>query len=312
MNDFLLAQMVAAERLPNAHESKAAVLLELKSSLAGASGEQRTATLLKRELDLPGETIFLNDVHIPYKDGTAQIDLLLIHEQMVCVLEVKNMVGEFYFDSVNFQFHRIIDGRREGMRNPEAQLHRAVRAVSNFLGVSVHGVIVLASRSGKVVEAPKHYPVVSLDYLPFHLEQLMQGSNLFDARALASKLRGLPVRNSSRRWLERHNISFDSLRLGVTCPSCRTCSLDWRERKWKCVVCGFYSQDAHEVALQEYAVLFGDKIDTGLAYRLLGVENKYVLYRLLQGSAIQGDVRGKRQIVEDRQLLREYFGRIYR
>ncbi|MDQ0429940.1 hypothetical protein QOZ98_002776 [Planomicrobium stackebrandtii] len=312
MNDFLLAGMIAAERLPAAHESKTAVLSELKNSLAGASGEQRTASLLKRELDLPGEAIFLSDVHIPYKDGAAQIDLLLVHKEFVCVLEVKNMIGEFYFDTVNFQFHRVVDGRREGMRNPEAQLHRAVRAASGFLGVPVQGVIVLASRSGKVVEAPKHYPVVSLDYLPFHLEQLANGLKLFDTAALASKLENLPARNFSHHWLERHNITFDSLRLGVTCPTCRTCSLDWQERKWNCGVCGFYSRGAHEVTLQEYALLFGSELDTRLAYRLLGVKNKYVLYRLLEKTAPQSEVRGKRQIVENRELLRDYFGRIYR
>lgn len=312
MNDFLLARMVAAERLPAAHEAKPGVLSELKNSLAGASGEQRTAALLKRELDLPGEAAFLHDVHVPYKDGTAQIDLLLVHAEVVCVLEVKNMVGEFYFDSVNFQFHRVVDGRREGMRNPEAQLHRAVRAVSGFLGVPVQGVIVLASRSGKVVEAPKQYPVVSLDYLPFHLEGLAKGAKLFDSAALAAKLRGLPARNSSRHWLERHHISFDSLRLGVTCPTCRSCSLEWKERKWNCGVCGFTSRDAHEVALQEYAVLFGSELDTKLAYRLLGVKDKYILYRLLEKTAQRGDQRGKRRIIENRELLREYFGRIYR
>ncbi|MGH2318250.1 nuclease-related domain-containing protein [Planococcus sp. SE5232] len=312
MNDFLLAGMIAAERLPAAHEAKSAVLSELRNALAGASGEQRTAALLKRELDLPGDTAFLHDVHVPYKDGTAQIDLLLVHAEVVCVLEVKNMIGEFYFDSVNSQFHRVVDGRREGMRNPEAQLHRAVRAVSGFLGVPVQGVIVLASRSGKVVEAPKQYPVISLDYLPFHLEQLAKGSKLFDSAALAAKLEGLPARNSSRHWLERHNITFDSLRHGVTCPTCRSCPLVWQERKWNCSVCGFTSRNAHEVALQEYAVLFGSELDTGLAYRLLGVEDKYILYRLLEKTAPRGDKRGKRRIVENRELLHAYFGRVYR
>lgn len=312
MNDFLLSQMIAAERLPPAHESKSLVLSELKNSLAGASGEQRTAALLKRELDLPGKAIFLNDVHIPYKEGTAQIDLLLVHAEFICVLEVKNMVGEFYFDSVNYQFYRIVDGRREGMRNPEAQLHRAVRAVSEFLGVPVHGVIVLASRSGKVAEAPKHYPIVSLDYLPFHLEQLEKSSKLYDAPALASKLHGLPTHNFSRHWMDRHRITFDSLRLGVTCPTCRTCSLNWQERKWICKVCGYYSRNAHEVTLQEYAVLFGNKLDTASAYRLLSIENKYILYRLLEKTALQSNVRGKRRIVENRELLRAYFSRVYR
>ncbi|ALS78976.1 hypothetical protein AUO94_10035 [Planococcus kocurii] len=311
MNEFLLMQMVAAERLCVAHESKQVVLSELKNSLAGASGEQRTASLLKRELDLPG-AIFLSDVHMPYKEGNAQIDLLLVHAAFICVLEVKNMIGEFYFDSVNFQFHRMIDGRREGMRNPEAQLHRAVKAASGFLGVPVHGVIVLASRSGKVVEAPKQYPVVSLDYLPFHLEQLAHGAKLFNVATITAKLQGLPVRNTNRHWLERQKITLDSLRLGVTCPTCRNCPLVWQERKWHCDGCEFTSRDAHEVTLQEYAVLFGNKLDTRVAYQLLGVKDKYVLYRLLEKSAPKSNVRGKRQIIENRDLLRAYFGRVYK
>ncbi|ANU12821.1 hypothetical protein B481_3160 [Planococcus halocryophilus Or1] len=312
MNDFVLVQMVAAERLQSSHESKHTVLSELKNSLAGVSGEQRTAALLNRELDLVGDVVVLSDVHIPYKDGSVQIDVLLIHADCVCVLEVKNMIGEFYFDSVNFQFHRVVDGRREGMRNPEAQLHRAVKAVSGFLGVPVHGVIVLTSRSGKVVEAPKLYPVVSLDYLPFHLEKLANRSELFDVAKLTSMLEKLPPQNFSNSWLTRHQIGLDSLRLGVTCPTCRTCSLIWRDRKWHCKSCGFHSRDAHEVTLQEYALLFGRDLDTRLAYRLLGVENKYVLYRLLEKSAPKSQTRGKRRIIENRELLREYFSRVYR
>ena len=312
MNDLMLMQMIAAERLPAHHESKQLVISELKNTLAGFSGEQRTAALLKRELDLLGEFVLLSDLHIPYKDGSVQIDLLLVHADFICVLEVKNMIGEFYFDSVNFQFHRVVDGRREGMRNPEAQLHRAVKAVSGLLQVSAHGVIVLASRSGKVIEAPKLYPVVSLDYLPFHLEQLPDGSQLFDVAKLTRKLENLPQQNIRKYWLERHQIRFDSLRLGVTCPTCRKCSLVWRDRKWHCAICEFHSRDAHEVTLQEYALLFGSQLDTQLAYRLLGVDNKYVLYRLLEKSALQREQRGKRQIVENRERLRDYFSRVYR
>ncbi|ANU23587.1 nuclease-related domain-containing protein [Planococcus donghaensis] len=312
MNDFLLVQMVSAERLKSGHELKVPVLSELKNSLAGVSGEQRTATLLTRELDLSGDFVLLSDVTIPYKDSSVQIDLLVIHANFVCVLEVKNMIGDFYFDSVNYQFHRVIDGRREGMRNPEAQVHRAVKAVNGFLGVPVQGVIVLTSRSSKVVDAPKLYPVVSLDYLPFHLEKMVEGSPHFDVAKLANKLKKLPPQEISKSWLARHQISFDSLRLGVTCPTCRTCSLIWRDRKWHCEICGFHSRDAHEVTLQEYAVLFGSELDTRFAYRLLGVENKYVLYRLLEKSAPKSRIRGKRQIIESRELLREYFSRIYR
>lgn len=101
---------------------------ELKRALAGAAGEKRTKELLERELDLEQKAKIFRGIWLPYLDGFAQVDVLVIHENFICALEVKNMVGEFYFNSDNFQFYRIIDGQKEGMRNPESQLHRAVKA----------------------------------------------------------------------------------------------------------------------------------------------------------------------------------------
>lgn len=311
MNDQLLAQMILAERVPKNHSSWNEISGELRNSLAGAGGEKRTLLLLERELELAGEASFFTDLNIPNKDGYAQVDLLVLYREFVCVIEVKNMKGEFYFDSDNFQFHRVVEGRMEGMKNPESQLHRAVKATEKFLGVPVKGVIVLASRSGRVVEGPKNYPVVSLDYLPFHIAALAQGTMVLDELALAAKLKILPKQNFRKNLLQRHQISVDTLRHGVTCPACRNLSLIRQNRKWYCTGCRNYFRDAHEVALQEYAVLFGTEMPTKFAYRWLGVEDKYSLYRLLEKSALQGNERGKRWIVPRRELLKAYFGAIY-
>ncbi|MGK7377880.1 nuclease-related domain-containing protein [Planococcus sp. 1R117A] len=312
MNDYVLVQMILVERIPKVHRSWHPISNDLKNSLAGAGGESRTLALLKRELDLEEAPIFLADLSVPYKDGFAQIDILLLHKAFICVLEVKNMKGEFFFDSANFQFHRMMEGRMEGMRNPESQLHRAVKAVGKFLDVPVQGVMVLASRSGRVVEGPKKYPIVSMDYLPFHLEELAHSENFFDCRSLEHKLKSLPKKSFQKNLLERHQITVDSIRLGVTCPECRNRSLERASRKWHCTGCGGFFKDAHEVTLQEYAVLFGEELPTHFAYRLLGVEDKYLLYRLLENSALQGNERGKRWVVPRRELLQTYFGRIYR
>ncbi|RNF40948.1 nuclease-related domain-containing protein [Planococcus salinus] len=312
MNNELLIRMILAERLPKNHAAWNPVTRELKNALAGAGGEERTLALLNKELELPESPMLLKDLHIPIKEGYAQIDILLLHRKFVCVLEVKNMTGEFYFDTENFQFHRMIDGRREGMKNPESQLHRAVKAAEKFLHAPVDGIIVLASRSGRVVEGPKHYPVVSLDYLPFYLEKLAEGEKRLDPLVLAAKLRSLPKRDFRKQLLERYGVSLNEIRLGVTCKSCRNCAMIRSERKWHCVRCGMYSKDAHEVTLQEFAVLFGEELPTGFAYRLLGVEDKYVLYRLLEKSALQGNERGKRWIVPRPELLEAYFRAVYR
>lgn len=311
MNDRLLIQMILAERVPRNHNAWGSIFSELKNSLAGAGGERRTLSLLKRELVLPGQTVILTDLSIPNKDGFAQVDLLVVHREFVCILEVKNMKGEFYFDSENFQFHRTVNGHTEGMKSPETQLHRAVKATERFLGIPVSGVIVLASRSGRVVEGPKNYPVVSLDYLPFYLESLAGGRKLVDEYMLAAKVRALPKKSFQQNLLERYELSVDSLRLGVTCPQCRSLALIRKNRKWHCNGCDGYFRDAHEVTLQEYAVLFGAELPTNFAYRLLDIEDKYLLYRLLEKSAMQGNERGKRWIVPRRELLETYFGSVY-
>lgn len=311
MNERLLAQMILAERVSRSHPAWISIFSELKNSLAGAGGESRTFSLLKRELVLPGQTIILTDLSIPNKNGYAQVDLLVVNQEFVCVLEVKNMKGDFYFDSENFQFHRTVDGRTEGMKSPEFQLHRAVKATERFLGIPVTGVIVLASRSGRVVKGPKNYPAVSLDYLPFYLENLAGGITLFDEHKVAAKVQALPKKSFQQNLLERYGLDVGSLRLGVTCPQCRNSALMRRNRKWHCGGCSGYFRDAHEVTLQEYAVLFGAELPTNFAYRLLGVEDKHLLYRLLENSALQGNERGKRWIVPRRELLETYFGSIW-
>ncbi|PSL35133.1 nuclease-like protein [Planomicrobium soli] len=312
MNLQLLSQMILAERVDRNHASWNNIAGELKNSLAGAGGEARVLALLKRELDLEPAPLFFTDLSFPNKEGFSQVDLLLLHPNFVCVLEVKNMRGDFYFNSENFQFHRIVDGRVEGMRNPEWQLHRAMKAAEKYLGVPVSGAIVLANRSGRVVEGPKIHPVLSLDYLPFHIESLVYKTNAFDVEGLAARLRDLPKGSFPNNLLERHQLSIDSLRLGVTCPNCRTVALERKNRKWHCAKCGGFFQDAHEVTLQEYAVLFGRELPTRFAYQLLRVEDKYLLYRLLEKSALQGNERGKRWIVPRVELLEAYFSSIYR
>lgn len=307
----MLKGMVLFDRLPVGHPAKMKMFGEVKRSLAGAAGEKRTVELLERELDLVEKAKIFRGVWLPYMDGFAQVDVLVLHANFVCALEVKNMVGEFHFDSVNFQFHRIIDGRVEGMRNPESQLHRAVKASEKFFGCKVHGTIVLSSRSGRVAVPPKLYPVIALDYLPFHIEKMVDvrtAHNVEDLKGLVRRSRG---QFNGPDLLEKHKLTRECLEVGVRCLGCCRANCEWRERKWRCGYCGVISSDAHEFALQEYAILFGSELTTKEARRWLGVSDKYVLIRLLAKSTLKSENRGKRFIIENRELLIEHYMKIY-
>lgn len=284
---------------------------ELKRALAGAAGEKRTKELLERELDLEQKAKIFRGIWLPYLDGFAQVDVLVIHENFICALEVKNMVGEFYFNSDNFQFYRIIDGQKEGMRNPESQLHRAVKATEKFFGCKVHGTIVMSSRAGRVAVSPKLYPVIALDYLPFHIEKMPDARLSLNVDELEVLVRRSRWHYSGPDLLKKHKLTRDSVEAGVRCLGCRQQKMDWSRLRWRCSKCGHVSANAHEFALQEYAVLFGDEINTEFAYKWLGIKDKYVLYRLLEKSTIKINNRGRRLIIEKKGLLIEHFETIY-
>ena len=283
----------------------------MRRALAGAAGEKRTAELLERELDLDQKAKIFRGVWLPYLDGFAQVDVLVIHENFICALEVKNMVGEFYFNSDNFQFYRILDGQKEGMRNPESQLHRAVKATEKFFGCKVHGTIVMSSRSGRVAVSPKLYPVIALDYLPFHIEKMPDSRIVHNVEVLEGLVRRSRWHYNGPDLLKKHNVTKDSIVTGVRCLVCGRLSCKWYERKWRCAKCGAYSSNAHEFALQEYVVLFGSEMTSKEAYQWLGVTDKYILIRLLEKFTLKSAGRGKRTIIENKELLVHHFEKIY-
>lgn len=307
----MLKGMVLFDRLPVGHPAKVKMFGEVKRSLAGAAGERRTAELLERELDLPEKAKIFRGVWLPYLGGFAQVDVLVMHTNFICALEVKNMIGEFHFDSINFQFHRIIDGRLEGMRNPESQLHRAVKATEKIFGCKVHGTIVLSSRSGRVAVPPKLYPVIALDYLPFHIEKMVDVRTSHNVENLEGLVRRSRGQYNGPDLLKKHKVTRECLEAGVRCLGCGKISCEWLERRWRCQHCGAATRDAHEFALQEYAVLFGCELTSKEAHRWLKVDDKYVLNRFLAKSTLKSSRRGKRQIIEQKETLVEHYSRIY-
>lgn len=311
MDVKILKLIVLFERLPEKHPAREKVYGELKRALAGDAGEKRTMALLKRELDLGSKFSIFRDLSLPYKEGFAQVDFLVLNAKLVSVLEVKNMVGDFHFDSINFQFHRILEGKREGMRNPETQLHRAVKASEEYFDCKVHGTIVLSSRSGKVVVAPKLYPIIALDYLPFHLEKLVDPKLSLNFDELEGLLRLRRGHYDGPELLGKHKLTRDSLEVGVRCLECGRLSCEWKGRKWRCGKCGTVSSDAHEFALQEYAMLFGNEISSREAHRWLGVDDKYILFRMLEKFSLKSRSRGRRFIIENKAVLMKHFGKIY-
>ena len=259
---------------------------EYRTTKAGFAGEEKVIQFLA-EARLSKETRIFRNVLI---DGT-QIDIVVVNPRFVCILEVKNMTGELFFSVHNKQFYRLNgEGKKEGMRNPELQLQRAVKVLqrrlhSKEVDVRVRGIIVLASRSGIVVEAPHLFPVIPIDALTDLLEK-MEGSsrelfNSEDLKIMRKLMKGNTVKVEDSQLFERLNLDGRKLRCGVRCTECFHIGMVRTYSTWLCGRCGYRDKDAHLATLQEYQLLFGREISSKELKWWLGIEDRFLSLRIL-------------------------------
>ncbi|KZE40010.1 hypothetical protein AV656_01660 [Bhargavaea cecembensis] len=288
----LAALAVLESRVSAEHPGYERIRADMEMRLAGYAGEKKADFYLE-EARLKENPVVLKDVMVPSGGRFVQVDTLVLHPAFVLVLEVKNMTGELYFDEATGQFYRMKNGMREGMRNPEDQLNRAVAATERFLAsielpVRVHGAIVLASYNGLIIQGPVSRPIFPVDRLPGYVEKLEEENRAILKRTnlqFVTDTLDLLFRERQDHYLRWYNLAFSDIKLGVRCPSCFRIGMERGHGRWICKNCDTSSNDAHLAVLQEYRILFGGQITSSDAQRFLGLINIQSAIRLLSSSS---------------------------
>lgn len=260
---------------------------DYRATKAGFAGEDKVTRFL-------GEVVLTEKMEI-YRNvvmDNTQMDIIVVTPKMICILEVKNMKGEFYFDSMSKQFYRVIDScKKEGMRNPELQLQRAVRVLQRKLTLRgvylpVQGLIVFASRAGIVIQPPTLFCSVPIDALCDTLENMESESTEFMTNEELKKVRHILKRGTfavhDDGLMERLGIERKGIRPGVKCGKCFNIGMKRVYSTWVCGYCGCQDKDAHFATLQEYQLLFGSETTSRDVKWWLGIDDKYLTSRLLK------------------------------
>ncbi|KAA0965464.1 NERD domain-containing protein [Sporosarcina sp. ANT_H38] len=289
-SDSIVALHSILRRIPSKLISHELILNQLSPLEAGFSGEMKVDWYLK-ELNLSSNFFILQDLIIPRLHSTLQLDTVLVTPKFICILEIKNMTGEFYFDSEEYQFYRIKkEGVKEPQRSPEIQLRRAVRTLRPILQqaqieLPIVGIIVFASRSGLIVEKPKHFSAVLLDRLNEHIEAIdksMDNRLTYDEmNQLAQRLLSLHQHEKFNCVFQRHGMKKSWVTPGVICPICKNSTMQRLNARWLCHSCKSNSNDAHLITLQEYRVLFDKDISNREASWFLSIPSSDTTRRLL-------------------------------
>ena len=103
-------------------------------TLKGKLGEWQVKTELRRALP-PDEYTLLHNVTIPSREGTTQIDHVVLSRFGIFVIETKNMSGWIFGNDRDSHWTQTFRGPKLRFQNPLHQNYAHVRALETLLGL---------------------------------------------------------------------------------------------------------------------------------------------------------------------------------
>ena len=103
----------------------------------GALGERRVRRSLRTRLDQDEYRVF-HDLTLPVRDGTTQIDHIIVSQFGVFVIETKNMKGWIFGSADHALWTQVVFRWKSKFQNPLRQNYKHVKAVQELLRIKAH------------------------------------------------------------------------------------------------------------------------------------------------------------------------------
>jgi len=279
---------------------------QLARAKSGFIGEQRVdREWLDFQINKP--YILLHSLHMK-KDAefTHQIDSLFISQYFILIIEVKNYSGRIEFDENTHQCTRTRpDGGVDGFGNPIDQVRRHAGFIKSQLSrlgyqLPIERAVIFSHPNAVLGK-------VNTDVLIFHVTGLRYKlARLFEKhqKAFISKdelhLIGQEfiARQQPRKWEPK--IDLSKLRKGVLCSQCNySMQMIYEHGKWICPRCGSVDPNAFYEALNEYRLLWSNRISNSEFREFMGIKSQKTTYRILSGLDLEteGKLRHMRYII---------------
>lgn len=297
---LLILQLEALlRRLPPLHPKIPLIKEELGKRMAGYKGE----VSLDFPLDfLHNKNYFIfHDLRLPDQTRFFQIDTLVLSNKFVVILEVKNMSGILYFDTVYNQLIRIKNGVERVFPCPILQVNRQASQLKSWLsatglpgGIPIYSMVVISNPQTGIKVIPPHInlsqKVIHRDTLPNKIQQIEKSiaEKQISEKLLKKFIRLLKKHNTERdaSILTRFQIGEAEVLKGIFCPSCNHLPLVRIKRTWHCPSCKKNSRDAHIKAIHDYSLLFGLTITNKDLREFLQLESPDIASRLLKSMSL--------------------------
>jgi predicted RNA-binding Zn-ribbon protein involved in translation (DUF1610 family) len=188
----------------------------LKGWVGEAMGAVAHWALLDKSVYVP-----LNNLTLPTKNGTTQIDHVVVSRYGIFVIEAKNIDGWIFGDEHAPQWTVVKPGRKFRFQNPLRQNHRHVKAIAEFLGVEedrLHSLVMFWGECEFKTEMPRNVMLTGYTSYIKSFDLV-----LFTDAEVASAVEALKTGALPKTWATRQ-AHLASLRerhgSTTTCPKC--------------------------------------------------------------------------------------------
>ena len=200
------------------------VLLNYKN--AGQFGEYAVEYALENG-KLKGHKAILKNIYVPYRQGDSEIDLVMVHEKGIFVFESKNYKGWIFGEDKEYEWTRIVKGKKHHFRNPILQNETHIKALADFLQLPLEyftSYVVFSQRSvlKSVPKSTQQTAVLKCGNMLKSLRKLLKRKKVILTQQQVEQIaQKLQIECSETFEKKKEHIEYvQQLRKKYTCPQC--------------------------------------------------------------------------------------------
>jgi len=254
-------------RLPLHHEKRAEITANLQKRWSGYVGEQQLdyhlSFLNEQEFDI------FHDLRLVVNKKICQLDTLVVTPQVLFIIESKNFAGELLYDHEIKRFIRKYQDQESSFPDPIMQVNRQKHILKEWLGSTKLSMPIegLVSIGNSTLMLKTNGPREIFSKI-LYAEQIPQQVQLTKEKYTDRLLSSYMLQKLQKRLIQAHaapelnllsqyRIDPTDIITGVQCPSCKNIPLIRIKYHWYCPACQQVSKDAHNQAIEDYFLIYG-------------------------------------------------------
>ncbi|UJL46095.1 NERD domain-containing protein [Virgibacillus sp. NKC19-16] len=253
----------------------------------GYEGEQKFAARLE---GLSDRLIILHDLLLEWNNTFFQIDTLIIYENFIHLIDVKNYEGEFFIEN-----ERWYTKSKKEIKDPVLQLTRCESLLRQLL--QHHGVnlpvkshIIFINPEFTLFQASIDVPIILPSQLNRFLRQLSRSSSGGNKNIKIAEML-VKLSEDESPFTRIPNYDYAELKKGITCLACNSFLLSVKDRYIVCDSCG-HEEDTDASILRnvgQFQLLFpNEKITTTVIHDWCNeIKSKKTISRVLNKNFIR-------------------------